>query len=118
MFKHKYHRPRDCPLCEKIIYIFDEKERPIKLNDKGMTFYVLFNDGTKAEFAICKDCFNTLNQEKLDKIMSDEIYTWGMEIINTPLSLLNLSKQLEWYVNTAVHLKIAKHGRTKDELTT
>lgn len=116
MFKHKYHEPKDCPLCEKIIYIFDNRNRPVKLNDNGILFSVLFNDGSNAEFAICKDCFNTLNQEKLDKIMSDEIYTWGMQIVNTPLGLLDLTKQLKWYIETAIHLKIIKHARTKEEL--
>ncbi len=116
MPKHKYHEPKDCPLCEKIIFIFDKKGKPVKLNDSGMTFWVLFNDGTNAEFSICKDCFNTLNQEKLDKIMSDEIYTWGMQIICEPLGLLDLVKQLRWYVETAVHLRIVKYARDKNGL--
>ena len=117
MFKHKYHEPKDCPLCEKIIYIFDSRNKPVGLNDNGMLFSVLFNDGTNAEFSICKDCFNALNQEKLDKIMSDEIYTWGMQIINNPLGLLDLSKQLQWYINTAVHLRIIKFSKDKDGIT-
>lgn len=118
MFKHKLLAPKDCPVCEKIIYIFNERSKPVKLNDEGMLFWVKFNDDTNAQFAICKDCFLTLKQEQLDKLMQDQIYTWGIEIINTPMGIADLGAQLKWYVNTAVHLKIVKHGRDKDAIQT
>ena len=113
---HKLHTPKDCPLCDTIIYLFDKHGQPIKLNDKGMTFWVKFNDGSFAEFAICKQCFLSLNQEKIEKIMQDEIYTWGMEIIGHPHSLLETLSQLKWYIETAVHLRIVQYGKTKEEL--
>lgn len=116
MFKHKYIQVKDCPVCEKIIYIFDKSGRPVALNSDGMTFWIKFNDDRKAEVAICKDCFASLTQEQIDKFMSDQIYTWGMEIIAKPLSVLELSKQLSWYINTAVHLKIVKYAKDENGL--
>ena len=116
MFNHKLLKPKDCPVCEKIIYLFDKNGKPLQLNEQGMNFSVLFNDGNNAEFAICKDCYSTITPEQLDKLMQDQIYTWGIEIVNTPLGLLDYSKQLLWYIQTAVFLRIVKWSKHKEEL--
>jgi hypothetical protein len=116
MFKHKLLERKDCPFCEKIIYVFDKKGRAVCFNGEGITFWIGFQDGSNAEVACCKDCVNSITQEKMDKFMQDQRYTWGYEIVANPLSLVEFYKQLNWYINTAVHLKIVKHAKTKEEL--
>jgi len=114
-FKHKILTPKDCPVCEKIIYVFDKNGKAVALKDNGMTFWVKFNDETTGEFAICRECFSTLTQDNIDKLMSDQIYSWGNEILNYPVGN-SFFKQLSWYINTAVHLRIVKWNKDKDGL--
>jgi hypothetical protein len=116
MFKHTYLQVKDCPICGKQIYLFSNG-KPVALNDEGMTFYAKYNDGSLAEYSICKSCFPALTQEQVDKLMQDEIYTEGMQIICTPLGILDFTKQIKNYVETTVHLRIVKWGVTKDAVT-
>ena len=74
----------------------------------GFEFFVKFNDGGHATFAICEDCYAKLTQEQMDEIMRSQIVNWGIEI----------QKQLSWYIAQAVHLKIIKWSNTKDGLKT
>jgi hypothetical protein len=112
--KHKWLKPKDCPVCEKIIYDFNEKGIPVKLNENGKTFWVRFNDNSKAQFAICKECFIELNQAQINALMEDQKYTWGMEIINSALSIAETFKQWSWFVNEAVFLEIIKWSEKED----
>jgi len=72
-----------------------------------MDFWVQFSDGSKAQFAICFDCFEVITQEQINDIMQSQILNWGQEIYN----------QLNWYITKAVNLKITKWVKTKDALT-
>lgn len=103
---HKWLKPKDCPFCGKIIYDFDRNNRPVRLNENGMLFWAKFNDGTKAQFSICRDCFPSLTHEKLSELMEHQKYTWGMELIHTSLSIAETYKQLSWFVNHAIFLEI------------
>lgn len=105
--------PRGCPVgdCKKIIYNFDKYEKPISLNNDGMLFWVKFSDGSKAQFAICRDCFNTLDDKKIKTLNDDQRYSWGMEILNGPLGILQFAAQLKWYVEKAVFLEIVSWAR-------
>lgn len=117
-FKHKRLRPKDCPVCEKDIYDVkpvDGGRFKIVKNKNHKELWVRFNDGSNAQFSICKGCFVKLDQETADLIMRHQVYSWGCEIIEAPYSV-NFGEQLKWYVNTAVHLKVVKWGATKSEV--
>lgn len=116
MNKPKLLKPKDCPLCSKPIYILDRIGRPVKLNDEGTTFWVRCNDGSDMEFAICRKCLGTLTEKQAHFIMDSQIYTWGQEIIGLPITLAELVKQLSWYVNIAVLLRVDKFAHTKEGL--
>lgn len=92
-----------CPVCNKKI-MNDKKTAYI---NNGMEFYTRFSDNSIAKFAICKDCYDKITQEQLDKIIRSQIVNWGLEI----------SKQMLWYAQKAVHLKIIKHGKDKNAVT-
>jgi hypothetical protein len=112
----KFISPKDCPLCDKMIYDFDKNGKPVKLNKNGLLFWVKFNDNSNAVFAVCKDCYSSLNKEKLDELMISQIYTWGREILDNTLSMMEFANQLSWFVNSAVSLRIIKFALTKEEL--
>ena len=116
MDKPKLLKPKDCPLCSKIIYTIDRNGRPIKLNSEGTTFWVRCNDGSEMEFAICNECLGTLTEKQAHFIMDSQIFTWGQEIIGLPVTLIELVKQLSWYVNTAVLLRVDTFAHTKEGL--
>ena len=89
-----------CPICEKTII---EKGRENQFYDEVWTG---FSDGSKAKFAVCKDCKPVLTQEQLDELMRRQIYTWGVEV----------ARQFKWYYEIAVHLRIIKKADNKNEL--
>jgi hypothetical protein len=93
----------ECPVCKKIIMNKDKSE----YINGGESFFVKFSDDSVAEFSICKDCYSTITQEQLGEIMKSQIVNWGIDI----------SKQLRWFYGVAVHLKISKYAKLKDELT-
>ena len=72
--------------------------------NNGFEFWVKFSDGSRAQFAICPDCFNAITQEQLDKIMERQKVSWGMEI----------QAQLSWFIKKAINLKIIKFSKDKD----
>lgn len=91
-----------CPVCNKNI-MNDKKTSYI---NGGMEFWVKFSDESRATFAICLDCLDKITQEQLSKIMERQKVNWGFEI----------QKQLLWYVENAINLKIVEHAKTKAEL--
>ena len=91
-----------CPICNKTIM---NPKKTAYING-GFEFFVLFNDNSRASFSCCEECYKNITQEQLDEIMKSQILNWGLEIIQTQT----------WYSRKAVHLKIIKHGRMKDEL--
>lgn len=97
---HKLLKQGPCSFCDTKIV------ENGKSNNLYKEFYVKFNDGSNAAFAICSNCFNSLDKEKVEKLVSNQIYTWGDEI----------HKQMAWFINTACHLKLDTFGKTKDEL--
>ena len=74
----------------------------------GMEFWVRFNDGTKAQFAICSECFPQLTTEQLKNIMASQKVSWGMEIEAT----------VRWYATKAIHLEIVAHAKEENGLPT
>lgn len=88
-----------CPVCGKIIM---NKEKTSYING-GMSFWVKFSDDSKAEFAICQDCYSVVTQEQLDEIMRRQIVSWGEEI----------QAQMRWFAKIAVHLRIIKWSKDK-----
>ena len=90
-----------CPICGKMIIEKGEKNRFYN------EIWVKFSpDKSKAKFAVCNDCQPNLTQEQLDELMQRQIYTWGAEV----------ARQLKWYYETAVYLRIIKKADSKDEL--
>jgi hypothetical protein len=81
-------------------------ETKTALINGGFEFWVAFQDGTKAQFAICEDCYSKITQEQLDGILSSQLINWGEEI----------ASQMRWFYTQAVHLKIVKHAKTKSEV--
>lgn len=108
--KIKLLQIKDCPICERVIYDFNKQGKAIKLNKYGTEFHVLFSDGAKGKFAICKDCLKTLTKEQVDEIMKRQITTWGYEILKT------YERQMSWYITKAVHLTINKFAEMEKEL--
>jgi len=106
--EHTLLRPGPCPICDK--EIIEKKNVGGKTSYRHNKFYteiwVLFNDGTHANFAICKDCRASITPEQKEKLIADQIFTWGQEVV----------KQMLWFVNTACHLKAIKWGHTKSAL--
>lgn len=97
---HKLLKLGPCSFCDT------------KIADNGKSnhlykeFYVKFNDGSNASFGVCRYCYNSLDKERIEKLVSDQVYTWGDEI----------HKQMSWFINTACHLKLDTFAKTKDEL--
>lgn len=91
-----------CPICEKIIMTPNKKA----YINGGMSMWVKFSDGSRAEFSICSECFDKITQEQLDELVARQKLNWGIEI----------QKTLEWYITKAVNLKIVKHAKTKEGL--
>jgi hypothetical protein len=91
-----------CPVCNKTIMNSTKTE----YINGGTEFWVKFSDGSRAQFAICSDCLEKLNQEQLDKIMESQKVSWGQEI----------QAQFNWYIKQAINLKIIKYAKTKEEL--
>ena len=89
-----------CPVCEKKIM----NEAKTQYINNGFEFWVKFSDGSRAQFAICLDCFNAITQEQLDKIMERQKVSWGLEI----------QAQLSWFIKKAVNLKIIKFSKDKN----
>jgi len=83
-----------CPICSKEIM---NKKQTAYIND-GQEFVMYFTDGTKANFAICRECLKTLTKEQAQEILKRQIVSWGQEI----------QAQLNWFMQDAVHLKIDK----------
>jgi len=92
----------ECPICKKIIM----NQKKTSYINGGMDFWVQFSDSTRAIFAICQDCYKNITQEQLDGIMQSQIVSWGDDI----------QKQLLWYINKAIFLRIDKHAKDKDGL--
>ncbi len=115
-FKNKLLKPGDCPFCEKAIYVKDKNGKPVKENDDHMFLWAKFNDDKHANFSCCKECFPKLNPADLSLLMGWQKYTWGMEIVASPLGLFNLVRELRWSIEQAVHLKIIKWSNTEDGL--
>jgi len=97
---HTLLKPGPCPFCEKRII-----EKNGKQNEYYREFWVQFNDDTKAAFACCSDCFNHLNVDRVEKLVSDQLFTWGQEIL----------KQHAWFVNSACHLRLKAFAKDKSE---
>lgn len=91
-----------CPICNRTIM----NEKKTAYNDYGMEFFVKFSDGSKANFAICKECFKNLTQEQVDKILQRQLVNYGAEI----------QSQMVWFYKIAIHLKVAKWSENKKEL--
>ncbi len=92
-----------CPVCEKKIM----NETKTAYINGGFEFWVLFSDESRAQFAICPDCFDIISQEQLDKIMERQKVSWGQEI----------QAQLNWFVKKASNLKIIKFSKDKNGIT-
>jgi len=92
-----------CPECNKMIMNANRTE----YINGGMSFWVEFQDGTKAEFSICSECYKNISQEMLDRIIASQKVNWGIEI----------ARQMQWYYEEAIHLRIVKQATTKDGLT-
>ena len=116
-FKHTLLVPGNCPFCDKNIYIRYKNDKPVKENENHAFLWCRFNDGTDGNFSCCKDCLNIVTDEQKDKLFHDQVYTWGMEVIDTPIGLISFAKQLMWYVNTAVHLRPVKWANSKEGLS-
>lgn len=99
--EHTLLKQGPCPFCERRIIEKDGKQ-----NQYYKEFWVKFNDGSNAAFAVCSDCYENLDRGKIEKLVSSQIWTWGQEIL----------KQQAWFVNTACHLRLNKFGKTKEEL--
>lgn len=51
------------------------RPRPVAMLQDGTHFWVLQTDGSRMMIAICKDCANTLTDEKVKTVFADIIYT-------------------------------------------
>lgn len=105
-----------CPKCNCEIANFDEKGRVKEKNSLYTEFWVKYDDGGNANFAICKFCIKDLTMEDVLIIHKRQKYTWGIEIIGTPLGILDFIAQLKWYISTAALLDVIKFGKTKEEI--
>ena len=104
-----------CPQCNCKIADFDEKGTASQNNLYDL-FWVLYDDNSDASFAICKNCLPKLAIEDVKKIQQRQRYTWGVEIIDTPLSFKAFCMQLNWYISCGVLLEVVKFSKTKEEL--
>lgn len=106
-----------CPICNCEIFEKDSNGNLIlKPNKLYAEKWVLYDDGSNAAFPLCKNCALTATLEDMKKVNQMQKFTWGMEIIGYPLSLIDLYKQLYWYVSCASLLEVVKIGNTKEEL--
>jgi len=81
--------PKDCPICKKIIYkrgrlplfkkgllnLYFWRTYPTVYNEFGRDFWLLLTDGSLMRVAICKKCYETLDNEKVYRIFDDITYT-------------------------------------------
>lgn len=112
-----------CPIepCTNIIYNFDKDGRPVKLNRLGASLWVLFNDGSNAEFSVCKECLEKLalaelEHDVLTHLVNRQILTWGLEVIDVPLGAYSFGVQLHAHITKVVFLKAIAWAKDKDGL--
>lgn len=90
-----------CPFCER---------RIIEANGKANRYYkemwVKFDDGSIAAFAVCSDCHNNLNKERVEHLVRNQVYTYGYEIVEL----------MSWFISSGCHLKLDKFAKEKNEL--
>ena len=103
-----------CPKCNCQICDFDGNK--VKPNNLYAEFWVLFNDGSNSNYAICKKCVETLTMEDALQINRMQRHTWGLEIIENPLSFKAFFMQLNWYISCGALLDVVKFAKTKEEL--
>lgn len=101
-----------CPNCDCRIANGNES------NELYAEFWVLFDDGSNSNYAICKKCLEKLTMPEVIKINKMQRYTWGMEIISNPLSFEAFYTQLKWYISCGSLLEIVKFANTKEKLYT
>ena len=104
-----------CPQCN--CKICDMEGRNIKPNSLYDEFFVLYDDGSNAKYAICKNCFPKLTLQDCIKIQQRQRYTWGLEIIDNPLGFKAFFMQLNWLLSCGMLLEVIKFAKTKEELS-
>lgn len=105
-----------CPQCKCAVADFDKHGRAIKTNDLYADLWVLYDDDSNANFAICKNCLPKLTMEDVKLIQKRQRYTWGLEITDNPLSMKAFIMQLNWYISCGALLEVVKFAKTKEEL--
>jgi hypothetical protein len=103
-----------CPKCNCEIAVIDGNS--IKPNNLYTEVWILFDDGSNVNHAICKKCLENLTIEDARKIQQMQRYTWGLEILDSPLSLKALYMQLTWYISCGAILEVIKFAKIKEEL--
>lgn len=117
---------RDCPLCSKIIWRFKRlpliqfnkgsiilnfKKVPYEMNDKGSHFFILQNDGSRMQIAICKQCLETLTDVQVKQIFTDIVFT-KLEAIKK-----DKRKELHYKLFDRIRqLEIFKWAKTEKEI--
>ena len=104
-----------CPRCGCLISKMENNQ--VIANTLYTEFWVKYDDGTNANFAICKNCLPKLTLEEVISIHKRQKVTWGFEIINSPLSLIALTNELLWYIKTVSILDVVKFGKSKEEVS-
>lgn len=108
--------PGNCPFCDIEIYDKNKVGCAIRENKHHAQLWVLYNDGTAAFFSVCHNCLNKMTMAMAKELQLAQRFTWGREIIDNPLSIVELGAQLQWYINTAIFLEVVKFARTKEGL--
>lgn len=106
-----------CPKCSCEIAPFDRAKLTHIPNSLFTEFWVLYNDNSNASFPVCKNCLPKIDMDFVKHLNDRQRYTWGLEIINTPLGIVDLAAQLKWFIETAIFLEVIKIANTKEELT-
>ena len=104
-----------CPQCNCQICDFNGSK--VSPNTLYTEFWVLYDDNSNANFAICKNCLPNLTLADCIKIQQRQRYTWGLEIIDNPLSFKAFFMQINWFISCGALLEVIKFSNTKEELT-
>jgi len=104
-----------CAVCQGQIYVFIGKT--VSHNADYTSVWFGYDDGSNAEVAVCKDCLaKGISLDLAQEIQKDICYSWGRDIIDNPLSIAEVYKQMEWFVSTAIRMRVVKVGKTKAEV--
>lgn len=105
-----------CPKCKVDIVLRNDKGVATGRGELYDTFFVKYDDGSMADFAICKNCKPKLDMPEVLLIQKRQRMTWGLEIVQSRISFSEFHNQLMWFIKCGALLEVVKFALTEEEI--